>query len=247
MSRINGFLKRMSMEMGASFFGVAELDAAREAIVDQGGEFLAAYPRAVSIGVALHDGIVDQLIHHKNVKIARTYDSLYFTVNQSLNRIALRLAAELNKNGCDTLLIAASERVDPKRIKGLFSHKMAANLAGLGWIGPSCLLITPEMGPRVRWVTILTDASLEAGEPVPNGCGDCQICVEACPVKAFSGRPFHPSDPRSSRFKIRRCISYREKLKENKTGVPVCGMCVNVCPFGGREFKEDRISGIQAS
>ncbi len=228
----------MSMEMGASFFGVAELDAAREAIVDQGGAFLAAYPRAVSIGIALNDGIVDQLSHHKNEMIARTYDSLYVTVNQSLNRISLRLAAELNKNGHATFLIAASERVDTRKIKGLFSHKMAANLAGLGWIGPSCLLITPEMGPRVRWATILTDAPLEAGAPMPNGCGDCQICVDACPANAFSGRPFSPSDPRSSRFKIRRCISYRENLRENKTGVPVCGMCVQACPFGGREFNK---------
>ncbi len=230
-------LKRMSMEMGASFFGAADLGAAREAIVDQGGAFLAAYPRAVSIGVALHDGVVDQLIHHKNEIIARTYDSLYVTVNQTLNRISMRLAAEMNKNGSGALLIAASERADTRKIKGLFSHKMAANLAGLGWIGPSCLLITPEMGPRVRWVTILTDAPLETGDPVPNGCGDCRMCVEACPANAFTGRPFTPGEPRSSRFDIRRCISYREHLREKKPGVPVCGRCVQVCPFGDRENK----------
>ncbi|MCP4690699.1 MAG: epoxyqueuosine reductase [Desulfobacterales bacterium] len=240
MAKLDDFLKRMSMEMGGRFFGAAELAAAREAVVAQGGEFLAAFPRAISIGIALNDGIVDQLPHHQDERIAKTYDSLYFTVNQSLNRISLRIAEELNRNGFKTLLVAASQRADGKNIKGLFSHKLAANLAGLGWIGPSCLLITPEMGPRVRWVTILTDAPLETGAPAPNGCGDCRLCVDACPAKAFTGRPFTPAEPRAARFKIQRCIKYREHLNEKKTGVNVCGMCVHVCPFGLKQNGEKK-------
>lgn len=232
MTKLNQDLEQMAVGMGARFFGVAELDAARDAIVKQGGEFLAAYPRAVSMGIALTDGIVDQLENHRDEIVARTYDSLYYTVNQSLNRISLRLSAELNRNGFKTLLVAASLRADTKNIKGLFSHKMAANLAGLGWIGPSCLMITPEMGPRVRWITILTDAPLEAGAPAPDRCGDCRKCVEACPSNAFTGRTFDPSEPRSARFDIQRCIKYREHLEKKKTGVPVCGMCVKACPFG---------------
>jgi len=75
---------------------------------------------------------------------------------------------------------------------GLFSHKMAARLTGLGWIGPNYLLITLGIGPRVRWVTVFTDAPLKAGEPMPDRCGDCRLCVETCPPKAFTGRPFDP-------------------------------------------------------
>ena len=228
-------LENQAIGMGARFFGVANVTVAREFIVEQGGEFLADYPRALSIGIALNDGIVDQLPRHKEIAVARTYDYLYDTVNQSLNRIALHLSAILSRNGFTVLQVPATDRVDNDNIRGLFSQKLAANLAGLGWIGPSCLLITPELGPRVRWVTVLTDAPLQAGSPIPGQCEDCRQCVDACPPKAFTGRPFDPSEHRDLRFDVQRCINYRLHLSKKTTGVRVCGMCVYVCPFGRKD------------
>jgi epoxyqueuosine reductase len=233
--RLQRKLERQARVMGARFFGVADLTVAQEAIVAQGGEFLAAYPRALSVGIALSDGIVDQLPRHKEAAVARTYDYLYYTVNRFLDRIALRLSITLNRQGFQTLLILASDRVDDENLLGLFSHKLAARLAGLGWIGPSCLLVTPEVGPRVRWVTVLTDASLEAGSPLADRCGDCQRCVEACPAQAFTGRLFDPGEPREARFDVHRCQEYRIHLRDEVSGVRVCGMCVYVCPYGQKE------------
>jgi epoxyqueuosine reductase len=233
--RLQRKLERQARVMGARFFGVADLTVAQEAIVAQGGEFLAAYPRALSMGIALSDGIVDQLPRHKEAAVARTYDYLYYTVNRFLDRIALRLSITLNRQGFQTLLILASDRVDDENLLGLFSHKLAARLAGLGWIGPSCLLVTPEVGPRVRWVTVLTDASLEAGSPLADRCGDCQRCVEACPAQAFTGRLFDPGEPREARFDVHRCQEYRIHLRDEVSGVRVCGMCVYVCPYGQKE------------
>jgi len=69
-------LERQARSMGARFFGVADLTAAQEAIVAQGGEFLAAFPRALAVGIALSDTIVDQLPRHKELAVARTYDYL---------------------------------------------------------------------------------------------------------------------------------------------------------------------------
>jgi epoxyqueuosine reductase QueG len=231
-------LEERAREWGARFFGVADLTSARNFIVDQGGGFLGDYPRAVSMGISLHDGIVDQLPRHKEQPVARTYDYLYGTVNASLNRIALHLSDMLNSRGFKTLLIPASDTLDKEKAVGLFSHKLAARLAGLGWIGPSCLLVNPEVGPRVRWVTVLTDALLEAGSPLANECGDCNQCVEACPPKAFSGRPFDPDEPRDVRFNVRRCMDYRSHLQEKVTGARVCGMCVYVCPIGRKAADE---------
>jgi len=228
-------LEFQARSMGARFFGVADLTVARKAIVVQGGEFLAAYPRALSVGIALSDGIVDQLPRHKEVAVARTYDRLYDTVNWSLDRIALRLSVTLSEHGFQTFLIPASDRVNSEDLLGLFSHKLAARLAGLGWIGPSCLLVTPEVGPRVRWVTVLTDAPLEAGNPLADQCGDCHRCVEACPPQAFTGRPFDPDEPREARFDVRRCQEYRIHLRDEISGVRTCGMCVYVCPYGRKE------------
>ena len=228
-------LEQKAKDLGARYFGVADLATAKEVIVEQGGEFLGIFPRAISIGIAMNDEIVNQLTRHKEPIIARTYDYLYYTVNQSLDRIALRIGVTLSKRGFRYLLVPASNSADTKNIRGIFSHKLAANLSGLGWIGPSCLLITPESGPRVRWVTVLTDAPLETGAPITNQCGDCNRCVEACPPHAFTGRLFDPYEPREIRFNIQRCIDYRKHLEEKISGVRVCGMCVNVCPVGSDE------------
>jgi len=221
--------------MGARFFGVADLTGVVETVTAQGGDYLAAYPRALSVGIAMADGIVDQLPRHTEIGVARTYDYLYYTVNRSLDRIALRLSVILNNNGFKTFLIPASDKIDDAKLQGLFSQKLAARLAGLGWIGPSCLLITPEAGPRARWVTVLTDAPLEPGEPIESQCDDCRKCVDACPPKAFTGRYFDPSEHRDARFIVKRCDDYRRHLKDKVSGTRTCGMCVHVCPFGRSE------------
>lgn len=100
------------------------------------------------------------------------------------------------------------EHVVRDRELGLFSHKLAAHLAGLGWIGKSCLPVTPEAGPRVRWASVLTDAPLAAGEQLEERCGECEACVEVCPAGAFSGRSFFSDEPRAARFDAFKCRYY---------------------------------------
>lgn len=229
----------LARRMGARFFGIADLAPAQTFITAQGGAFLSEFPRAVSMGVTLHDAIVDQLPQHKQKAIAHTYDYLYYTVNQTLDRISLRISTLLDQEGFRTLLVPASNTLDTDKAVGLFSHKLAAHLSGLGWIGPSCLLITPQAGPRARWVTILTDAPLAAGSPMENGCGDCRACVDACPVNAFTGRGFDAEEPRDLRFNVHRCMDYRSYLENKVTGKRVCGMCIQSCPIGqGHSYPE---------
>ena len=116
-----------------------------------------------------------------------------------------------------------------------FSHKLAAHLAGFGWIGKSCLLITPEYGPRVRWVSILTDAPLKATSTfIASKCGKCNVCVDSCPVDAFTGNNFERNLPREDRFDAQKCQDHFTKL-ETKGKLPVCGMCLYSCPYGLKE------------
>ena len=110
--------------------------------------------------------------------------------------------------------------------------KMAARLAGLGWIGKCCLLVTPSVGPRVRWGSVLTDAPLNyTKKPMKDGCGECHECVDICPVKAFTGEPFREEDPREIRYNAHKCDTYLSKL-EKTSALGVCGMCLYVCPYG---------------
>ena len=229
-------VKGLVEAMGTDFFGVADLSPAREAILAQGGLAVAALPRAISVGIALFHPIVDQLPRRADRAVAMGYrHHAYDVVNQRLDHVASRLGGALQRAGHRALPVPASQTVDTDRLYGLFSHKMAAHLAGLGWIGKSCLLVTPEVGPRVRWATVLTDAPLAvSGEPIGERCGTCQRCVEICPPGAFSGRPFRADEPREMRYAAHKCRAYFDEM-EGTVELAVCGLCLYVCPYGRAE------------
>ncbi len=65
--------------------------------------------------------------------------------------------------------------------------RIAAFLCGLGEIGLSKMLLTPQFGPRNRVGVILTDVEL-APDPLYDGprlCNQCMACVKACPGGCF--------------------------------------------------------------
>jgi epoxyqueuosine reductase QueG len=226
-------IENLAETWGADFFGVADLSLARDAILAQGGTVIAQYPRAVSIGIALLHAIVNQLPRRAERAVATGYRyHCYDLINQRLDLIASRLSNVLQRDGYRALPVPASKTVDDERLCAVFSHKMAAHLAGLGWIGKSCLLVTSEMGPRVRWATVLTDAPLKAtGEPMEERCGTCVQCVEVCPVKAFTGRPFREDESREARYDASKCDRYFARMEEQDE-VAVCGLCLYICPQG---------------
>ena len=225
--------KQMAESLGADFFGVADLSPAYEAILEQGGKVYAEFPRAISIGIALFDTIVDQLPQRTDRAVAVSYKHhCYDVINQRLDTIISRLSSELQDHGHRALPVPASKIVDDDALLAAFSNKMAAHLAGLGWIGKSCLLVTPEKGPRVRWATVLTDAPLTAtGKSMDEQCGKCMRCVEICPVNAFTGRRFRENEPREARFDVHKCKDYFTQMEEQGL-LAVCGMCLFVCPIG---------------
>jgi epoxyqueuosine reductase QueG len=225
-------IRQIAEAGGADLFGVADLGLAKAEIVRQGGQELAAYPRAISIGIRLFDDIVDRLPDRERMDVAVSYrHHCYDVINDRLDDLASQVAGELQRAGYRAYPLPSSKRVDSERICALFSHKLAAHLAGLGWIGKSCLLVTPEHGPRVRFVSVLTDAPLEAGVPMDAVCGDCTECVDACPVSAFTGRDFREDEPREARYDARKCEKYFGEME--KQGRPaVCGMCLYACPHG---------------
>jgi epoxyqueuosine reductase len=227
-------IRYLAEDWGADLFGVADLSQARDAILAQGGRMVAEYPRAISIGVALPHSIVNHLPRRTERAVAASYQHhAYDVINQRLDLIASRLSSVLQRERCSALPIPASQTADDERLCAVFSHKLGAHLAGLGWIGKSCLLITPEMGPRVRWATILTDAPLrKIGERINEGCGDCTECVDICPVKAFTGRAFREQEPREARYDAGKCDRYFAEMNEKDAGLAVCGLCLYICPYG---------------
>ncbi len=240
-AKLEARLEALALSRGARFFGIADLAPARKEVRRLGGEDVAAYPRAVSIGIELSHEIVDELPERATRHdVARMYRLHLDEIKEVLRQIETELADALRLEGHAVLAIPVSERRDERYLEAIFSHKLAAHLAGLGWIGKSCLLVTPETGPRARWTTVLTDAPLRVtGEPSAERCGSCRECVDICPVGAFSGRAFTAGEPREIRFNAPSCDSHIAEI-ERETGFKACGLCVYVCPFGRRASARSR-------
>lgn len=230
----NDELKDYSMSLGIDLFGVADISRASDYVKKQGGEHVGGFSRAVSLGVRLIDDVIDQLYNHQDIVTIASYRGVYDAANTTLDRAALLVAKKIQEAGYRSYPIPASSTLNNDKLEAVFSHKLAANLAGLGWVGKNCLLVTPQYGPRLRLATVLTDAPLSTGEPIANGCGTCIKCADICPSKAIKGVLFSQDEPRDKRIDALKCDLYTSERME-KYGNANCGLCVHICPWGAKK------------
>ena len=230
---IQAELNRLADHYQLDYFGIADLNSARALVNGMSKNLLRDFRFAISLGVTLPHRIVDGLLDSGRDFARISYDiHAYQVVNDRLNQLAQVFHSFLQRKGYPSYPVPATQRYFDETISSIFSHKLAAHLSGLGWIGKSCLLVTEGDGPRVRWVSVLTDAPLKAtGRARKPECGDCRECVDICPAQAFTNRLFHPDEPREMRYHAHRCRDYFDSLKK-QSQIPVCGLCLAVCPHG---------------
>ncbi len=220
---------------GINFFGAAALTPYQAEIAAEWGELMASFPFGLSIGITLLHPVVDQLpkrLEENSVRLNYRHHA-YAIVNERLDLAASQISSILQSAGFHAFPVAASQHTNMEKLSGMISHKMVARLSGLGWIGKSCLLVTPQAGPRVRWATILTDAPLPTrAEILEERCGNCRQCVDICPAGAFTGENFRHGEARAVRYDAHLCNRYLDELEEKQGFPAVCGMCLYICPYG---------------
>jgi epoxyqueuosine reductase len=114
---------------------------------------------------------------------------------------------------------------------GPLVDRSVAHRAGIGWFGKHCSIITEKFGSWVFLGQLVTDVAIEPSPPGPASlCGDCDLCMRACPTGAL----VDPFTTDSSK-----CLSYITQMKgfvpeeyRTKFGTRIwgCDTCQAVCP-----------------
>jgi epoxyqueuosine reductase len=214
-------IKEFLVSKGAAVVGFADLAPVPE-FMRRG------FPRAVSFGLALEPAVIAGIGQGPTAD----YLQLYHDSNARLTAMSEAAAAWLRERGARAEARPSTGDWDKETLRAPFSHKMAATLSGLGWIGKCDLLVTEAYGSAVRWASVLTDAPLPVGVPiVESRCGDCRACVDICPGQAGTGRLWRQGMAREEFWDPRACLAGMAKINRDRgTAFGICGLCIAACP-----------------
>ena len=144
-----------------------------------------------------------------------TWFDAYAVLREKLDELGRRIGGEYR------VLVDANQHVD----------REAAARSGVGFYGKNTLLITRRHGSWVVLGTLITDAELEPTTPLDADCGECRLCIDACPTDALA---------EAGTLDATRCLSYWSQSAhampaeyEPKMGAQVygCDICQDVCPW----------------
>ncbi len=144
-----------------------------------------------------------------------TWRNAYAELRERLERLGERLG------GTYRVLVDENQHVD----------REAASRAGVGFYGKNTMIITRRHGSWVVLGTLVTDVEIEQTPPLELDCGECRLCIDACPTGALD----EPGVLDSTR-----CLSYwtqsRQEIPEpyrRALGDQVygCDICQDVCPW----------------
>lgn len=113
---------------------------------------------------------------------------------------------------------------------GELSDRAVAERAGIGFSGKNCSIITEKFGSYVYLGEMITNIPFSPDKPVEDSCGDCRICLDACPTGALV---------QGGQLNAQKCLSFQSQTKtflpdefRDKLGTRLygCDTCQSVCP-----------------
>jgi epoxyqueuosine reductase len=144
-----------------------------------------------------------------------TWWDAYAELRRRLEAVGERLG------GSWRVLVDANQHVD----------REGAARSGVGFYGKNTMLITRRFGSWVVLGTLVSDVELETSPPLELDCGECRLCIDACPTGALD-------EP--GVLDATRCLSYWTQAPSSvpedyrhELGARVygCDVCQDVCPW----------------
>lgn len=127
---------------------------------------------------------------------------------------------------------------------GALNERALAAQAGLGWVGKNAMLIHPEEGSWMWLGEVLTSVRLQPDLPLPDRCGTCTKCMDACPTSAII--------PGKRAVDSQRCIAFLTIEQRGEIApalqAPIgdwllgCDICQEVCPWNNASLRHGRKS-----
>ncbi len=160
-------------------------------------DWLPGAKSVIVLGMPFPAEIIENVGLAKSQQIG-TYAFWQYQTYRELCYAAFVLAKSLVERGFKATvaddMLGVGSRVDSHRglLPDVRCNAIEAAAAGLGSIGASGSLLTPEYGPHQRFIVVVTDAELPADEAYkgPALCTDCGKCQSACPMQALSREKF---------------------------------------------------------
>ena len=143
-----------------------------------------------------------------------TWFDAYAVLREKLDALGRRIG------GAYRVLVDANQHVD----------REAAARSGVGFYGKNTLLITRRHGSWVVLGTLISDVELEPTPPLDADCGECRLCIDACPTNALD-------EPECSTRPLPLVLDAVGRAAAGRVpphfGAQVygCDICQDVCPW----------------
>jgi epoxyqueuosine reductase len=123
-----------------------------------------------------------------------------------------------------------------------------AAASGVTFTGKSTMAIAPGVGSNVMLGLLIVDVELPFGLRLPGGCGECTLCIDACPTQAFTA-PFVLDAARCiATLTIENVGDIAEELRPALANrVFGCDECQTVCPYNSSRKRPSPMLDLAAN
>ena len=140
------------------------------------------------------------------------------------------------------------KRIDPEFISksyvdtGPVMDKAWAVKAGIGWLGKHTNVINRELGSWIFIANVITNHEFDYSKSIPDYCGSCTTCIDACPTNAIVSEYVVDSNKCISYLTIENKGEIASQFKDKFDGwIFGCDICQDVCPWNIKFFQPAKI------